>query len=205
MFRFSLFITLAVLAVPSHADKVYRWRDGTGAVNYSDIAPPPDAQDPQRKHIVDRAPDPAYPYPVRAAMRNFPVTLYVADGCGSGCDRGGAYLSGRGTPYTEVDALDGDNTKKLTALTGGRREVPVLVVGKTVLRGYDEAAWARALDAAGYPRTPLPKGLAARRAAPKAPVAQEKAVEEKVVEAATGLQPADAAPEDPADYDSTGE
>jgi len=192
MFRISLFLTLVLLAVPSHADKVYRWRDSAGVVHYSDTAPPPDALDAERRHVGDRAPDQAYPYAVRAAMRNFPVTLYVAQGCGRGCDAGGAYLNGRGTPYTEVDALDGDNAQTLVALTGGRREVPVLVVGKSVLRGYDEAAWARALDTAGYPRTPLPKGLEARRAAPKTAAAPE----EKLVQAKTDT-PVQAAPDVP--------
>ena len=128
-------------------------------------------------------------------MRNFPVTLYVAPGCGSGCERGGAYLNGRGTPYTEVDALDGDNAQTLVALTGGRREVPVLVVGQAVLRGYDEAAWGRALDAAGYPRTPLPKGLEVRRAAPKALPSGAQLVEART-EAPTEAMPE--APVEPA-------
>jgi glutaredoxin len=159
-----------------------------GAVHYSDLAPPPDARDAERKRVGDRPPEQAYPYAVRTAMRSFPVTLYVAEGCGGGCTRAGQYLAARGTPYTEVDALDGDNAKALSALTGGRREVPVLVVGKSVLRGYDEAAWTRALDAAGYPSAPLPKGMTARRVAPKA------AVEEKLVEAKADMTPAADAP-----------
>lgn len=192
MFRSSLSLTFVLLAVPGHADEVYRWRDGTGVVHYSDVAPPPDAREAERRRLGDRAPDQIYPYPVRAAMRNFPVTLYVAPGCGSGCERAGAYLVSRGTPYTEVDALDGDNASALAALTGGRREVPVLVVGKSVLRGYDGAAWAGALDAAGYPRTPLPRGLTARHPAPKAAASSG----EKVVEA--GANPPAAALDAPA-------
>lgn len=178
-----LIIPFVLLAVPSYADQVYRWRDANGTVHYSDTAPPPEVQDAQRKRMGERAPEPAYPYAVQAAMRNFPVTLYVASGCGSGCARAGSYLSARGTPYTELDALTQENGKALSALTGGRREVPVLVVGRTVLRGYDEAAWARALDAAGYPRTPLPKGLETRRAPSLPPV-------EKVVEADADTAPA---------------
>jgi len=188
MIRTTVFLALALLAIPGHADKVYRWRDSSGAVHYSDIAPPPDAQDAERKRVGDRPPEQAYPYAVRAAMRSFPVTLYVAEGCGGGCARAAQHLSARGTPFTEVDALDGDNAKALSALTGGRREVPVLVVGKSVLRGYDEAAWTRALDAAGYPNVQLPKGMTARRVAPKA------AVEEKLVEAKAETAPAGAVP-----------
>lgn len=189
MFRSSLLLTLLLSAIPAHADQVYRWRDASGTVHYSDLAPPADAHDAQRKRVGERAPDRTLPYAVRAAMRDFPVTLYVAAGCGSGCNQAGSYLSGRGTPYTEIDALDGDNAQALSALTGGRREVPVLVVGKTVLRGWDEANWARTLDAAGYPRAPLPKGMVARRVPPKAPVA------DKVVDAGPGL-PAEVSPQD---------
>jgi glutaredoxin len=200
MIRTTVFFTLALLAIPGHADKVYRWRDNSGAVHYSDLAPPPDARDAERKRVGDRPPEQVYPYAVHTAMRSFPVTLYVAEACGGGCTRAAQYLAARGTPYTEVDALDGDNAKALSALTGGRREVPVLVVGKSVLRGYDESAWTQALDAAGYPNAPLPKGMTARRVAPKAAV-----VEEKLVEAKTDMTPAADAPTPDAEAELTGD
>jgi hypothetical protein len=47
-------------------------------------------------------------------------------------------------------------------LTNGNLEVPTLLVGRELLKGYEEGAWDAALDNAGYPR-----GVAGARPAPK--------------------------------------
>lgn len=142
---------IALIAAPALADQVYRYRDANGVVHYSDTAPPVDARDTERKRMGDRPTDPNLPYALQMAKRNFPVTLFVADGCGSGCSQANAYLGKRGVPYAERNASDEAGRKALLAATSGKAEVPVLIVGKSVLRGFEESAWASALDAAGYP------------------------------------------------------
>jgi hypothetical protein len=67
-------------------------------------------------------------------------------------------------------------------LNGGKLEVPVLKLGTQVLRGFEEAPWNQALDAAGYPRTGiLPPSVASKSAAPKPSTAEAKK-EDKPVE-----------------------
>lgn len=154
-----LFVLIALIAAPAAADQVYRYRDANGVVHYSDTAPPVDARDTERKRMGNRATDPNVPYALQTAKRNFPVTLFVADECGSGCSQATAYLAKRGVPHAEQNASDEAGRKALLAATSGKAEVPVLVVGKSVLRGFEESAWANALDAAGYPRSSvLPAG-----------------------------------------------
>lgn len=154
-----LLVLIAAIAAPAAADQVYRYRDANGVVHYSDIAPPADARDTERKRMGDRATDPNLPYALQTAKRNFPVTLFVADECGSGCSQANAYLAKRGVPHAERNASEEAGRKALLAATSGKAEVPVLVVGKSVLRGFEESAWANALDAAGYPRSSvLPAG-----------------------------------------------
>lgn len=185
MGRIALLLSLLVAAA-AQAGQLYRWVDQDGRVHYSDLLPPPEAQGGERKRLGDKPPAPTLPYAVQEAARSFPVTLYTAEGCGEGCKQAVAYLTRRGTPFTEKDAREPDNSKVVMSLAGGRLEVPLLTVGRTSLRGYEEGAWATALDAAGYPRTStLPPGLAARQADPKA----SKAPEPTAPAPADGSQP----------------
>ena len=88
-------------------------------------------------------------------------------GCGEGCKQAVAYLTRRGVPFTEKDARLPDNANAVMSHAGGKIEVPLLIVGRSALRGYEETTWANALDAAGYPRSnALPPGFAARQVEP---------------------------------------
>jgi glutaredoxin len=109
------------------------------------------------------------------AMKRNPVTLYVANDCGTPCDRGREMLSTRGVPFSVRNAQTSNADKEALVKLAGTPEVPFLVVGENKLRGYDEDAWNSALDSAGYPRTRLPsqpptegKSAPSPAAAPKA-------------------------------------
>ena len=43
-----------------------------------------------------------------------------------------------------------DNANKVMSLTGGKLEVPLLTVGRNTLRGYEQNAWANALDGGSW-------------------------------------------------------
>ncbi|HZP86321.1 MAG TPA: glutaredoxin family protein [Burkholderiales bacterium] len=191
MRRQSLLVLLTLLAGVAHADQVYRWRDDKGAIHYTDTAPPTQARDTERKRMGDRPPAPTLPYALQLAQRNFPVTLFIANGCKSACAQARSYLSGRGVPHIEKNASEETGAQALAALSGGKLEVPLLVVGKTVLRGFHESAWASTLDSAGYPKSSiLPPGVSAKRESPKA-----AANEAPKAAAADPAQPATEAPE----------
>ena len=169
----ALLFTLAVAAGAwwgelAQAGELYRWVDESGRVHYSDQPPPPEVRSQaERRRLGDKPPAATLPYSLQEAVRNFPVTVYTAEGCGEGCKQAVVYLTRRGVPFTEKDARQPDNANAVMAHAGGKIEVPLLVVGRSALRGYEENAWANALDAAGYPRSnALPPGLAARQVEP---------------------------------------
>jgi glutaredoxin len=175
----------------ARAAELYRWVEENGRVHYSDQPPPPEVRNLERRRLGDKPGASALPYGLQEAVRQFPVTVYTAEGCGEGCKQGVAYLTRRGVPFTEKDARVADNANVVMSHAGGKLEVPLLIVGGSALRGYEESTWAATLDAAGYPRSSaLPPGLAARHAEPSqvAKDTQEQPAE----------QPGDANPDAPA-------
>lgn len=149
-------ILLAVLlsgALLAQAE-TYKWVDADGKVHYSDQPPPPSARKSQRKQLGDKPADVAMPYVLQQAMKNFPVTLFVYD-CGDGCNQARALLLKRGVPHTIKDPLAPGMREELRKVTGGDAVVPVLQVGRRVLRVFEEGQWNAALDDAGYPKTAL--------------------------------------------------
>jgi len=79
-----------------------------------------------------------------------PVSLYTNSECGAPCAEARSYLQALRVPFTEVSVDDPADVAKLQDLTG-QRQVPVLIVGKVVQRGYDTGLYARLLGDAGYP------------------------------------------------------
>jgi glutaredoxin len=142
---------LLTLVGAAQAGQLYRWTDEQGRVHYTDQPPPKTARSAEVKKLGDKPTDPNLPYALQMAIKNYPVTLYNAD-CGEVCSKASALLSKRGVPYAERNAREEQVAEALEKLTG-KREVPVLVVGKDVVRGFQDVTWHAALDAAGYPKT----------------------------------------------------
>lgn len=173
-------VLLAVLmsalmtAIPAQAAQLYRWVDDKGRVEWRDTPPPASAKAKKVEQrtvggsVIETS---TLPYSVQQAVRNFPVTLYTSN-CGEGCDKARAHLVKRGVPFTQKNPQDDVDAYK--KLTNGGMEVPLLFVGNDRLRGYEAGAWDSTLDAAGYPRQPVPGYAAPKPAAapaPKPPVA----------------------------------
>jgi hypothetical protein len=144
---------LMVMSPVIHASELYRWIDKAGKVNYGDL-PPPGATGVERLRFSGNpAQDQDLPFETRRAMENFPVTLYVADGCGDSCDQAHALLGNRGIPYSEKLLRSKQDIDAFKQLSGIYNVVPVLGVGKEFLKGYSEILWNSELDIAGYPKT----------------------------------------------------
>src|SRR4051812_17004452 len=148
-----LALALGIAVGPAGAAQLYRWVDEKGRVEWRDTPPPPNAKNVEQRTVASNTIQTStLPYSVQQAVKNFPVTLWVFD-CGDYCTRARNHLARRGVPHTERSSQkEGDALKKLT----GSTDVPVLVLGPTIVRGYLESEWDAALDAAGYPRTPIP-------------------------------------------------
>ncbi len=159
-----LVLTALLIALPSQAAQLYRWVDDKGRVEWRDTPPPVTAKNVERRNVGGSVIETStLPYSVQQAVKTFPVTLYTSN-CGEGCDKARAHLVRRGVPFTQKNPQD--DVDAYRKLTNGGMQVPLLFIGAERFNGYEENAWDRALDTAGYPRQPVPG-----YAAPKPPAA----------------------------------
>jgi glutaredoxin len=146
-----LFACLAAMPLQPHAGELYRWLDSSGKVHYGD-APPPDVRAETRKFSDAAAPGEDLPYETRRAQENFPVTLYVGEGCGEYCQQARELLNKRGIPFSEKKLATQEEVDAFKAASGGDT-IPTLAVGRTFLQGFLAGQWHSELDIAGYPKT----------------------------------------------------
>ncbi len=166
---------LLLACAASAAAQLYRWTDEKGKVHFGDTPPPPGARDVRKKDAATgtAATSESLPFALRQPMKDFPVTLYSAPSCES-CAPARSFLNARGVPFKEVSVRTDEQIAELNRAVGGN-VVPALLVGSTVIKGFEEGSYQRALDVAGYPK---PGEVPARRQTePKAPEA--KSAEEK--------------------------
>jgi len=150
--------------------RVYKWKDAQGTVHYSDT-PPPRGQAQLLKTDAQASPasgPAALPYELARAVQAAPVVLYTTARC-DGCDQGRALLRARGIPFSERTVDSGEDQQQLERASGGKSELPLLLVGSRKIAGFQAAAWQEALSSAAYPtRKMLPP---AYQFAPPAPAA----------------------------------
>ena len=167
-------VFVAVLLCGSAAAQAqqYRWIDKDGRVQFTDAPPPASAKDVRKAATpapaAATAPDagPPLPYEIARLQKDFPVTLYTSSSCKEGCDNARATLNKRGIPFKEILVADPETTEELRRVAGAL-EVPTMLVGHSVERGFEQGAFDAALDSAGYPKA----GMAPPRSqkAPGAP------------------------------------
>ncbi len=161
--RVSRFVKLAassalavlLLAGGAQAQTTYRWVGQDGRVHYSDQPPPPAVKDVQLRqlksaNVVETGG--AYAYETRQAARNSPLTLYTSEKCTDYCRMARDFLARRGAPYSEKILRTAADEAEYRKATGNEKlTLPVLTTGKKVESGFEESAWNRLLDGAGYP------------------------------------------------------
>ena len=160
--RSVLVVCAAMFISSSVAGNLYRWVDSSGKVQYTDQPPPASAKNVEQKNFgANVIEGDTLPYEARLAVKRNPVVLYATN-CGVSCDKARALLKTRGIPYTaknpETTPADAEALKKLA----GALEVPVLVVGKKHLKGFEVDGWNSSLDDAGYPKALAGKGTGAK-------------------------------------------
>jgi len=148
--RAPITVAFALMAFAASA-QLYRWTDEQGRTHVTDTPPPPTARNVQKKD-VPRAPDRSpIPYELAQAMKDFPITLYTAPNCKAPCAAARAALNKRGAPFKEVQVWDEESNAELKRVSGGS-DVPTLVVGRSVHRGFEQGAYGSLLDSARYPK-----------------------------------------------------
>jgi len=163
-------LLLIAVAAPAWGAKLYRWVDAQGRVFYSDKPPPIDAREAEKLRLSTRPGEVALPYEVREAAKHFPVTLFSGD-CGPPCDAARKLLDSRGVPFALKDGHDAAVQEELKKISGAM-EVPVLQVGRTLLKGFEAGQWNAALDAAGYPKSVLQRPVPSKKEPPSTPGAK---------------------------------
>jgi glutaredoxin len=172
----SLLLVLLLGATVAAAQQLYRWTDERGRVHITDTPPPPSAKDVQKKAYRSSGSAGApTSYELSVAMKDYPVTLYTAPICKEPCQDARAALNRRGVPFKEVQVHDETTTEELKRISGSN-EVPTLLVGRSVHKGFDQAAFDALLDSARYPRAGiLPARAQAAPAPPQGTVAPGEA------------------------------
>ena len=153
----TILIIMLMLVVPSAmAGSLYRWVDSAGNVHYGDV-PPNDAQQLQEKNFYSPASgasgEGSMSFETRRAMKHFPVTLYVQDGCKAPCQQARDFLNQRHIPFTEK-RLETKQEISDFKKRSGSQTVPTLSVGSDWLKGFLAEDWQNELDATGYPKQP---------------------------------------------------
>jgi glutaredoxin len=143
---------LAAAALPAGA-QLYRWTDQSGKTHFTDTPPPRSAKNVQKKQpgsggaVADTA---GLPFALQQAMKDSPVTLYTTTGC-EACGEARGLLNRRGIPFREVSVASEAQLAELKKAVGSN-SVPAMLVGASVLKGFEEGQYNAALDSAGYPR-----------------------------------------------------
>jgi len=75
------------------------------------------------------------------------VQLFVSPDCGSPCEQARSLLAKRGAQVTEISVSDPGGFSELQRVSGGTT-VPVMVLGKKVLKGFEPGQYSEALDKA---------------------------------------------------------
>jgi glutaredoxin len=164
-----VFVVSLVFASAAAAQQLYRWTDEKGRVHITDTPPPASARGVQSagsSGAASGAAESQQPYELTLAVKDYPVTLYTSPGCKGPCDAARALLNKRAVPFKEVQVWDEPSNEELKRVSGAN-DVPTLVVGRSVHRGYEPTAYQALLDSGRYPRTGLlpPRS----QAAPAAP------------------------------------
>jgi glutaredoxin len=116
--------------------------------------PPPGLKPAAKPPAAKPAETPAAKEPAAkpgATQSGPPVKLYTFPECGAPCSAAKTLLAGRRIPFEEAVVGVNTSANELQRVSGDLR-VPVLVVGETIERAFQEESYHKALDAAGYAR-----------------------------------------------------
>lgn len=140
-----LMLSLATVSVA----EVYKWTDAQGKVHYGD-SPPPEQKRQQVRIRIRSLGGPATVGTVETAapIRRDRVRLFGATWCGY-CKLAKAHLARRGIAYEDVDVEASDSGRREYEALGGRG-VPIILVGRQRMDGFDAAGLDDMLARAGY-------------------------------------------------------
>ncbi len=179
--RLAILLVLLLSVSPAQAGSIYRWVDKSGKVHVSDQPPPSTARQVNEIETSTPVVSDDLPYATRLAAQRFPVTLYM-NSCGEVCGKARSFLIKRGIPYNMKNPEASQAIKDELRQHAGSLQVPTLLVGTHVAKGFSESEWGDLLDSAGYPRFAGAKARDLGAAPASAPAASAGAAANKPAE-----------------------
>ncbi len=141
-----------VLALPVHAQQVYRIVGADGKITFSD-KPPADSNAKVTSGSGGGSGGATgasqLPFELRQIVSKYPVTLYTGENC-SPCVSARSMLTSRGVPFTEKTVKTSEDSQALQRISG-ESSLPFATIGSQQLKGFSDSEWTQFLNAAGYP------------------------------------------------------
>lgn len=143
-FMQTLFMLLLLVISPgSSKAEIYKWKDASGAVHFSDNAP---VKTPAEKINVrvntyksvtyEKAPSTRISGDSKASGK---VILYGTSWCGY-CKKAREYFNARNIRYVDYD-IEHDSTARARFEAFGGRGVPVIFIGNTRMNGFNPGSF----------------------------------------------------------------
>lgn len=165
-------VLLAAVSSLALADTLYRWTDKDGGIHYTDLPPQFEVKRLEVRQMgTGNYVETSQPsYALSKAQKNFPVTLYAAPDCSAECKTAREFLGKRNIAFSEVSVNSEAAVTQYKGVFAGSTDIflPALTVGSQKTKGFEQAAWTRMLDEAGYPKA-APGSAPAKGANPSAP------------------------------------
>jgi len=144
-------VLLWCFSLSASAGQIYKWVDESGRVHIGDH-PPPSVEARQLKLRINtyegRMPDLSVVRGHKVNKGRQKVVIYTTKRCGY-CRKAKAWFRQKGIAYSERDIEASSRARKEFEKMGGRG-VPVILVGKQRINGYDESRLRTALKRGGY-------------------------------------------------------
>ena len=142
---FSLVLACLVTQSTLAAVKIVQCEDEQGNRSFHSACPPGTTQVGERR-VATGVPDSGGG---AATASNITATLYYVPDCAS-CDSVRDYLEIRNIPVTEKNVFDNVELQTEMKDLTGRENVPVVVIGESVIIGYNRTQMEAALASMGY-------------------------------------------------------
>ena len=148
-----LHLLLAVFLLSSYhvqAAKLYKWVDEDGNVSYHSQPPRDDNKyKVEEKDFGYQLESSRKSGEIKNRNRTFPITLYMVPKCAT-CNLIRQYLNSKKLPYSELNVEGNTAMQAELKRVSGKLEVPVVTIGKGLIRGYSLEELNKQLIEAGY-------------------------------------------------------
>lgn len=150
MQKYLVIALIAVFTLPAQAAKLYKWVDEDGNVSYHQ-RPPRDAgkYKVEEKEFGQTTESQRKSGSWQSSINKYPITLYMVPRCAM-CDLVRQYLKSKKLPYSEINVENNKAAQAELTRVSGKLEVPVVTIGKGLVRGYSLEELNSKLIEAGY-------------------------------------------------------